>query len=76
MLISPLDREVTDRYNLTVSAFDRGQPQMSAVNNLVIFVSDENDVIPTFLRVSWDDRISLMQLFIICVVGYLQLLGV
>ena len=51
-LVNSLDRETTDRYNLTVTAFDRGQPQMSVTNYLTISVSDENDVVPTFLSVS------------------------
>ena len=51
-LINSLDREITDQYNLTVIAFDRGQPQMSAIGYLLITVEDENDVTPTFLRVS------------------------
>lgn len=50
-LSSSLDREIADEYNLTVTVFDRGQPQMSNTNYLSIYVSDENDVIPAFLSV-------------------------
>ena len=50
-----LDREVSSMYNLTVTAVDRGQPQKSAVQNILIDVLDVNDVIPMFERVCFHD---------------------
>lgn len=50
-LINSLDREIVGEYNLTVSTFDRGQPQMSTARYFLITVSDENDVVPAFLSV-------------------------
>jgi len=44
-----LDREVESMYSLTAVATDRGQPALSAVQQLVIRVLDVNDNSPTFV---------------------------
>ena len=38
-------------YNLTITATDRGQPQMTAIAHLIVNVGDINDVIPQFSQV-------------------------
>ena len=50
-LVASLDREVTPRYNLTITALDRGQPQMSDTEYLVVTVVDVNDESPQFSQV-------------------------
>lgn len=50
-LTNSLDREIAGEYNLTVTAIDRGQPQMSSTGYLLVSVADENDVVPAFLSV-------------------------
>lgn len=50
-LVAGLDRETTEVYNLTITATDRGQPQMTAIAHLIINVGDINDVIPQFSQV-------------------------
>ena len=50
-LVASLDREVTPLYNLTITALDRGQPQMSDTEYLVVTVVDVNDESPQFSQV-------------------------
>ena len=50
-LVASLDREVTPQYNLTITALDRGQPQMSDTEYLVVTVVDVNDESPQFSQV-------------------------
>ncbi len=45
-LISSLDRETTDSYNLTVTVRDQGQPSNSATTYVYVMVEDVNDVVP------------------------------
>ncbi|PKU47422.1 protocadherin-23 [Limosa lapponica baueri] len=45
-----LDREIQDRYSLTVVAFDDGSPAHSATQVLTIIVLDVNDEAPIFLK--------------------------
>ncbi|XP_071088266.1 protocadherin-11 X-linked-like isoform X1 [Haliotis cracherodii] len=46
--VDKLDREVFDRLNITVIAFDHGDPPMSSNTSLTIFILDENDNEPEF----------------------------
>ncbi|NXO40375.1 PCD23 protein, partial [Locustella ochotensis] len=45
-----LDREVQERYSLTVIALDDGSPALSATQVLTIVVLDVNDETPVFLK--------------------------
>ncbi|NWX01523.1 PCD23 protein, partial [Caloenas nicobarica] len=45
-----LDREIQERYSLTVMALDDGSPALSATQVLTILVLDVNDEIPVFLK--------------------------
>ncbi|NXR83458.1 PCD23 protein, partial [Pycnonotus jocosus] len=45
-----LDREVQERYSLTVIALDDGSPALSATQVLTIIVLDVNDEAPVFLK--------------------------
>ncbi|NXV69563.1 PCD23 protein, partial [Molothrus ater] len=45
-----LDREVQERYSLTVMALDDGSPALSATQVLTIIVLDVNDEAPGFLK--------------------------
>ncbi|NXA99226.1 CELR2 protein, partial [Cnemophilus loriae] len=45
-----LDREVQERYSLTVVALDDGSPALSATQVLTIVVLDVNDETPVFLK--------------------------
>ncbi|XP_027865401.1 protocadherin alpha-3-like [Xiphophorus couchianus] len=47
---SPLDRENTSHYELTITAKDSGQPSLSSVKTINVEVSDVNDNYPEFLR--------------------------
>ncbi|KFQ29003.1 Protocadherin-23, partial [Merops nubicus] len=45
-----LDREIQERYSLTVMALDDGSPALSATQVLTIIVLDVNDEAPIFLK--------------------------
>ncbi|KGM00181.1 Protocadherin-23, partial [Charadrius vociferus] len=45
-----LDREIQERYSLTVMALDDGSPALSATQVLTIIVLDVNDETPIFLK--------------------------
>ncbi|NXK29947.1 PCD23 protein, partial [Piprites chloris] len=45
-----LDREIQERYSLTVMALDDGSPALSAMQVLTIIVLDVNDEIPIFTK--------------------------
>ncbi|NXS65193.1 PCD23 protein, partial [Pandion haliaetus] len=45
-----LDREIQERYSLTVMALDDGSPALSATQVLTIIVLDVNDEAPLFLK--------------------------
>ncbi|XP_075131599.1 protocadherin gamma-B2-like [Leptodactylus fuscus] len=47
---SSLDREKISRYNITVSATDRGSPPLSSRRIIVLEISDVNDNPPSFIR--------------------------
>lgn len=44
-----LDRETTDMYEFKVIAKDRGQPSLSSTGNVIIRVTDANDITPTIV---------------------------
>ena len=48
--MASLDREVIAVYNLTIMALDCGQPQMTAIEYLIVTVGDINDEISSSLR--------------------------
>ncbi|KFP67991.1 Protocadherin-23, partial [Cariama cristata] len=45
-----LDREIQERYSLTVMAIDDGSPALSATQVLTVIVLDVNDETPVFLK--------------------------
>lgn len=45
-----LDREISDKYNLTVECSDQGTPPLSSSSTIVIPISDENDNAPEFYK--------------------------
>ncbi|XP_061189252.1 protocadherin-11 X-linked-like [Saccostrea echinata] len=45
-----LDREISDKYNLTVECIDQGNPPLSTSSTLVVPISDENDNAPEFYK--------------------------
>ncbi|NWY37036.1 PCD23 protein, partial [Sylvia atricapilla] len=54
-----LDREVWERYNLTVIALDDGSPALSATQVLTITVLDVNDETPVFLKQLYETSVSV-----------------
>ena len=54
MTTAPIDRELTDRYELTVTCRDNGRPQLTSVQQLVIVVDDLNDNSPHFTHSQYD----------------------
>ncbi|XP_073505751.1 protocadherin alpha-3-like isoform X7 [Phyllobates terribilis] len=46
----PLDREVKDQYEVTITARDEGSPCLSTSKNLKIDISDTNDNAPKFVQ--------------------------
>ena len=50
-LTATLDFETTVQYNITVTVSDRGQPQQSLTDFLIVAVTDVNDNPPVFERV-------------------------
>ncbi|XP_041055747.1 protocadherin-17 isoform X1 [Carcharodon carcharias] len=46
----PLDRELTDEYNLTIVARDNGSPPLNATRSFTVKVADENDNPPRFTK--------------------------
>uniref|UniRef100_A0A8C9UTT2 FAT atypical cadherin 1 n=1 Tax=Spermophilus dauricus TaxID=99837 RepID=A0A8C9UTT2_SPEDA len=57
-ILSPLDRETTDRYTLNITVFDLGIPQKAAWRLLDIIVLDANDNPPEFLQESYFVEVS------------------
>ena len=45
---SPLDRETTDKYDITIVAKDAGKPSLSSEKILTVLISDVNDNVPRF----------------------------
>jgi hypothetical protein len=54
LLRERLDRETTDEYRLTLTAFDGGQPPRTASINVTIRVLDANDHHPVFDRSTYE----------------------
>ncbi|CAK6442579.1 unnamed protein product [Pipistrellus nathusii] len=57
-VLSPLDRETTDKYTLNVTASDLGLPQKAAWRLLDVSVLDANDNAPEFLQESYFVEVS------------------
>ncbi|XP_060542586.1 protocadherin gamma-B5-like isoform X7 [Pantherophis guttatus] len=49
----PLDRESTPKYNLTITATDKGTPPLSTQKTISLEISDINDNAPTFEKSSY-----------------------
>ena len=62
LLVSPVDRETTTRYQLVVQAKDRGEPPQSQVTTVVIHIEDINDNEPIFtnseIEVELDENVE------------------
>ncbi|XP_069812900.1 protocadherin alpha-3-like [Dendropsophus ebraccatus] len=46
----PLDREIKDEYEVTITARDEGSPSLSTSKTLKIYISDVNDNAPRFIQ--------------------------
>ncbi|XP_042697901.2 protocadherin Fat 1 isoform X7 [Chrysemys picta bellii] len=57
-ILSPLDREVKDKYTLNITVYDLGIPQKSAWHLLDINILDANDNRPEFLQDSYFVEVS------------------
>uniref|UniRef100_A0A8C6IZL5 Uncharacterized protein n=1 Tax=Melopsittacus undulatus TaxID=13146 RepID=A0A8C6IZL5_MELUD len=57
-ILSPLDREVKDKYTLNITVYDLGIPQKSAWHLLDIKILDANDNPPEFLQDSYFIEVS------------------
>ncbi|EMP33111.1 Protocadherin Fat 1 [Chelonia mydas] len=57
-VLSPLDREVKDKYTLNITVYDLGIPQKSAWHLLDIKILDANDNRPEFLQDSYFVEVS------------------
>nr|XP_034959273.1 protocadherin gamma-B5-like isoform X18 [Zootoca vivipara] len=53
LTVSPLDREKTPAYNITITATDRGTPPLSTHKTISLQISDINDNAPTFQKSSY-----------------------
>ncbi|XP_036604444.1 protocadherin gamma-B1-like [Trichosurus vulpecula] len=54
----PLDREQTPKYNITVTAIDKGHPPLSTSKIFTLHIADVNDNSPVFLQPSYVAYIS------------------
>ncbi|KAM9129973.1 protocadherin gamma-B5-like isoform 9-T9 [Pangshura tecta] len=50
---SPLDREKTPEYNITITATDKGSPPLSTQETILLQISDINDNAPVFEKPSY-----------------------
>jgi len=57
-IMSPLDRELRDQYDLTIIVSDLGSPSLSANISVSITVLDENDNPPVFDKQTYEATIS------------------
>ncbi|XP_055980536.1 protocadherin gamma-B5 isoform X20 [Sorex fumeus] len=48
-----LDREQTPKYNITITATDRGQPPLSSSKSVILRIADVNDNAPVFQQASY-----------------------
>ncbi|XP_052793042.1 protocadherin beta-6-like [Mya arenaria] len=58
IVISPLDREVADKHNVSIVCHDLGVPQLSVSANFTVDVLDENDNAPKFTQESYESSIK------------------
>ncbi|XP_072319756.1 protocadherin-23 [Eucyclogobius newberryi] len=58
VLHSPLDRETTDAYSLTVSVSDRGKPPQNSTAFVTVSVTDCNDNAPKFSNTEYHVQVS------------------
>nr|XP_044988989.1 protocadherin beta-4-like [Jaculus jaculus] len=49
----PLDREIRDEYNITITVSDMGTPRLKTEHNITVQVSDVNDNAPAFSQTSY-----------------------
>uniref|UniRef100_A0A8C5XYH6 FAT atypical cadherin 1 n=1 Tax=Microcebus murinus TaxID=30608 RepID=A0A8C5XYH6_MICMU len=57
-ILSPLDRETTDKYTLNITVYDLGMPQKATWQLLDVVVLDANDNPPEFLQESYFVEVS------------------
>ncbi|XP_054424292.1 protocadherin beta-4 [Pteronotus mesoamericanus] len=50
---SPLDRETTAEYNITITVTDMGTPRLKTQHNITVLVSDVNDNAPAFTQTAY-----------------------
>ncbi|XP_028384838.1 protocadherin beta-8 [Phyllostomus discolor] len=50
---TPLDREATAEYNITITVTDMGTPRLKTQHNITVLVSDVNDNAPAFTQTSY-----------------------
>ncbi|KAM6224270.1 LOW QUALITY PROTEIN: uncharacterized protein ACDL77_023879 [Rhynchocyon petersi] len=50
---SPLDREKTSEYNITITVTDLGSPRLKTEHKITVLVSDVNDNAPTFTQTTY-----------------------
>ncbi|PVD34278.1 hypothetical protein C0Q70_05547 [Pomacea canaliculata] len=53
-----VDRERQDRYNVTVTCSDKGDPPMSTSKSLLLIITDVNDNAPVFTRLVYSQTVS------------------
>lgn len=58
LVSSPLDRERGEIVNLTIAARDRGIPPQQDTFNIVIYLLDVNDFVPSFSQTSYELSIN------------------
>jgi hypothetical protein len=54
----PLDRETTDKFDLTVTVFDYGVPQQTVTLSYTVTVADVNDNSPEFVGVPYHNTVA------------------
>ncbi|XP_074216924.1 protocadherin beta-12 [Camelus bactrianus] len=52
-----LDREITDKFIITITVTDMGTPRLKTHHNITVLVSDVNDNAPTFTQASYTLRV-------------------
>nr|XP_039270866.1 protocadherin Fat 4-like isoform X2 [Styela clava] len=56
--VSKLDFETTTRYNLTLAAYDEGDPDLSSVTNVMIRIMNINEHSPKFVKTTYSRSLS------------------
>ena len=54
----PLDRELFDSYNITVTAMDGGNPSLNSSIHVLVSITDVNDEVPTFSKPDYSASVS------------------